>query len=217
VPSPLLVTYLPTGLPFVQKLPKDIPWVTGRMNKKVREAWLSECAETVKLLYNSPAVGCWVPFNEGWVQFDTQRVTDEIRSLDDSRFIDSASGWFDMGCGDFVSEHNYFRKLQVHPDHKRAFALSEYGGYACHVEGHSAVDEVYGYKTYTTTEELNDAFWKMMTESLLLLVDEGLCAAVYTQVSDIEEEVNGIFTYDRKICKTRCKNIGCFIRRNLKW
>ncbi len=201
VPSPLLVTYLPTGLPFVQKLPKDLPLITGRMNKKVREAWLLECAETVKILYNSPAIGCWVPFNEGWGQFDTQRVTDQIRTLDDSRFIDSASGWFDVGCGDFVSEHNYFRKLEVHPDGKRAFILSEYGGYACHVEGHSAVDEVYGYKTYTNPEELNKAFWSMMTSSVEPLIEKGLCAAVYTQVSDIEEEVNGLWTYDRKVCK----------------
>ena len=201
VPSPLLVTYLPTGLPVVQKLPKDLPWMTGRKDKKVREAWILECDETVRLLYNCPSLACWVPFNEGWGQFDTQRVTDRIRTMDATRFIDAASGWFDLGCGDFVSEHNYFRKLEVHPDGKRAFVLSEYGGYACHVDGHSAVDEVYGYKTYEDTEKLNDAFWKMMTESVEPLIKKGLCAAVYTQVSDIEEEVNGVLTYDRKVCK----------------
>lgn len=201
VTSPLLVTYLPTGVPAIQKLPKDLPWVTGRKDKKVREAWIDECDETVRLLYNVPSLAAWVPFNEGWGQFDTERVTERIRSLDPTRFVDAASGWFDVGCGDFVSEHNYFRKLEVHPDHKRAFVLSEYGGFACHVDGHSAVDEIYGYKTYTETEELNEAFWKMMKESLEPLVDQGLCAAVYTQVSDVEEEVNGIFTYDRKVCK----------------
>ena len=201
VPSPLLVTYLPTGLPVVQKLPKDLPWMTGRKDKKVREAWILECDETVRLLYNCPSLACWVPFNEGWGQFDTQRVTDRIRTMDATRFIDAASGWFDLGCGDFVSEHNYFRKLEVHPDGKRAFVLSEYGGYACHVDGHSAVDEVYGYKTYEDTEKLNNAFWKMMTESVEPLIKKGLCAAVYTQVSDIEEEVNGVLTYDRKVCK----------------
>ena len=201
VPSPLLVTYLPTGLPVVQKLPKDLPWMTGRKDKKVREAWILECDETVRLLYNCPSLACWVPFNEGWGQFDTQRVTDRIRTMDATRFIDAASGWFDLGCGDFVSEHNYFRKLEVHLDGKRAFVLSEYGGYACHVDGHSAVDEVYGYKTYEDTEKLNDAFWKMMTESVEPLIKKGLCAAVYTQVSDIEEEVNGVLTYDRKVCK----------------
>ena len=205
VPSPLLVTYLPTGLPMIQKLPKDVPWMTGRKDKKVREEWIKECEETVNLLINSPSLACWVPFNEGWGQFDTERVTAYIRALDDTRFIDSASGWFDLGCGDFASEHNYFRKLEVHPDGKRAFVLSEYGGYACHVDGHSAVDEIYGYKTYADPEKLNDAFWKMMTESVEPLIDEGLCAAVYTQVSDIEEEVNGILTYDRKVCKIHKK------------
>ena len=205
VPSPLLVTYLPTGLPAVQKLPKDVPMITGRMNRKAREAWITECGDTIRLLYNSPSIACWVPFNEGWGQFETKRIEAYIRNLDPTRLIDAASGWFDVGCGDFVSEHNYFRKLKVHPDGKRAFVLSEYGGYACHVNGHSVVDEVYGYKTYTETEDLNKAFWKMMDESLLPLVDEGLCAAVYTQVSDIEEEVNGLLTYDRKVCKIHKK------------
>ena len=75
------------------------------------------------------------------------------------------------------------------------------------MDGHSSVDEIYGYKTYTETDKLNDAFWKMMSESVKPLIQEGLCAAVYTQVSDIEEEVNGILTYDRKVCKIH-KNIG---------
>ena len=201
VPSPLFVTYLPTGLPVIQNLPKDLPWMTGRKDKRVREAWIKECDEMIHLLYNSPSIGCWVPFNEGWGQFDTKRVTDRIRCLDNTRFIDSASGWFDLGYGDFVSEHNYFRKLDVHPDGKRAFVLSEYGGFACHVAEHSSVDEIYGYKTYATTEEFNKAFWKMMEEDVKPLISKGLCGAVYTQVSDIEEEVNGILTYDRKVCK----------------
>lgn len=205
VPSPILVTYLPTGVPAIQKLSKDIPMITGRKDKKVREAWLAECGETVRLLYNTPSLACWVPFNEGWGQFDTERVTSYIRSMDQSRWIDSASGWFDLGCGDFVSEHNYFRKLEVHPDGKRAFILSEYGGYACHVEEHSVVDEVYGYKTYTDAEALDHAFWEMMTGSLEPLVEKGLCAGVYTQLSDIEEEVNGLLTYDRKVCKINKK------------
>ena len=205
VPSPILVTYLPTGLPFIQKLPKDVPMITGRKDRKAREAWMKECGETIRLLYNVPSIACWVPFNEGWGQFETERVTEYIRQLDPTRLIDSASGWFDVGCGDFVSEHNYFRKLKVHPDGKRAFVLSEYGGYACHVGGHSSVNEIYGYKTYTETDKLNDAFWKLMSESVEPLIKDGLCASVYTQVSDIEEEVNGILTYDRKVCKINKK------------
>lgn len=201
VPSPLLVTYLPTGLPAIQKLSNDIPILTGRRDRKAREEWIQECGDTIHLLYNTPSIACWVLFNEGWGQFETKQVTAYIRELDSTRLVDSASGWFDVGCGDFVSEHNYFRKLQVHPDGKRAFVLSEYGGVACHINGHSVVDEVYGYKTYTDTETLNKAFWTMMIQSLEPLIDQGLCAAVYTQVSDVEEEVNGILTYDRKVCK----------------
>ena len=97
--------------------------------------------------------------------------------------------------------HNYFRKLCVEKDAKRAFVISEYGGYACHIKGHSSVDRIFGYKKYDTIEELAVAFRELIEKQIYPLVEEGLSGAVYTQLSDVEEEVNGLVTYDRKIVK----------------
>lgn len=131
------------------------------------------------------------------------RITELIRGLDPTRPIDSASGWFDQNCGDFVSVHNYFRPLSVSIKkwENRAFFLSEYGGYACAVKGHTSVDRVFGYKRYETIAQFRSAYEELIQKSLLPLKKQGLCGAVYTQLSDVEEEVNGILTYDRKVNK----------------
>lgn len=152
-----------------------------------------------------PSIAIWVPFNEGWGQFDTARITDMIKELDPSRPVDSASGWFDQGCGDFISVHNYFRPLSVSVRKwaDRAFFLSEYGGYACHIKGHSSVERIFGYKRYDTLKDFALAYQELIEKSLLPLKKQGLSGAVYTQLSDVEEEVNGILTYDRKINKLR--------------
>ena len=150
-----------------------------------------------------PSIAIWVPFNEGWGQFDAARITDLIKKADPVRLVDSASGWFDQHCGDFISVHNYFRPLSV-PVKKwgrRAFFLSEYGGYACHIKGHSSIDRVFGYKRYDTPEEFSNAYRELIEKSLLPLRAKGLSGAVFTQLSDIEEEVNGLLTYDRRINK----------------
>ncbi|MDD3221311.1 MAG: glycoside hydrolase family 2 [Clostridia bacterium] len=199
--SPVLLCYLPTGVARFRKMKKDHPSITGRRDIRAQRRWLEDSGKTVDLLFNSPSVACWVPFNEGWGQFDTEKVTQRIRMQDKSRWIDSASGWFDMGCGDFVSEHNYFRKLTVRHESDRAFVLSEYGGYACRIPEHSTVENVYGYRTYEDMDSFSDAFRELLDKELKPLIEEGLCAAVYTQLSDIEEEANGLWTYDRKVCK----------------
>ena len=152
-----------------------------------------------------PSIAIWCLFNEGWGQFDTVRLTALVRAKDQSRLIDSASGWFDQNCGDFISVHNYFRPLSV-PVKKwgeRAFFLSEYGGYACHLNAHSSVERVFGYKRYDTPAQLREAYRELIQKSLLPLQKQGLSGAVYTQLSDVEEEVNGILTYDRKINKLK--------------
>ena len=150
-------------------------------------------------LYNCPCIGMWVPFNEGWGQFDALRITRRIKRADRTRLVDHASGWFDQGGGDVKSVHNYFRRLRVVKD-RRPFVLSEYGGYSCPVPGHTYTQSSYGYKTYKTKEAFAAAFEKLQ-KKIRSLEKQGLCAAVYTQVSDVEEEINGLFTYDRKICK----------------
>lgn len=195
------VCYLPTLFPNISGHLKDDKYrLFGRLSKKGRNEWTKECLDTIDYLYNVPSIAVWVPFNEGWGQFDANRITELMKKKDPTRPIDQTSGWFDQGGGDFKSVHNYFRKLNVVKD-SRAFVLSEYGGYACRIYGHSSVERVYGYKKFSTKEEFSAAYHKLIQTDLTPLIEKGLCGAVYTQLSDVEEEVNGLLTYDRKINK----------------
>ena len=124
-----------------------------------------------------------------------------IRQKDPTRLIDHASGWFDQGAGDFRSVHNYFRKLTVEKDPDRAFVISEYGGFACHIPDHSSLNRSYGYKQFADCASFAQAYRKLMAKQVAPLKEKGLSGAVYTQLSDIEEEVNGLVTYDRKVLK----------------
>ena len=199
-----VISYLPTLCPSLAAHLKDSHYaMLSRKDLNARKQWEKECLETIEHLKFFPSIAIWVPFNEGWGQFDTARITDMIGNADPSRLIDSASGWFDQNCGNFISVHNYFRPLSV-PVKKwenRAFILSEYGGFACHIKDHSSVERIFGYKRYDTLSEFQDAYHKLIEKSLLPLQAQGLSGAVYTQLSDVEEEVNGLLTYDRKINK----------------
>lgn len=166
----------------------------------MQEEWLTTCRETVQRLNNHPCVVTWVLFNEGWGQFDARGATRMVRSIDSTRPIDATSGWYDQACGDYWSVHNYFRPLEVWPDRRmsipRAFIISEFGGLALSVPHHSAMKRSYGYDTFESPQD-----WRTAVRSLLAQADglaqEGLAGYVYTQVSDVEEESNGIITYDR--------------------
>lgn len=166
-----------------------------------RDEWTCTCRETVQLLENHPSIICWSLFNEGWGQFDARAATELVRQLDPTRPIDAVSGWYDQGCGDFSSVHNYFRDLRVWSCRLgRAFFISEFGGYSHRVEGHSSLAECYGYEVYDDLDA-----WRSAVRGLIAQVDaleeSGLSGYVYTQVSDIEEEANGILTYDRRVNK----------------
>ena len=156
--------------------------------------------ELIDQLYNIPCIGLWVLFNEGWGQFDSLRLTEKIHLADPGRLVDHASGWFDQGGGDLQSLHNYFFKLRIKPEKRRATVLSEFGGYSLRQEGHSACLTQYGYGIYTDKRLLNKAY-KKLDKEVEELIPEGLCASVYTQLSDVEEEVNGVFTFDREVRK----------------
>lgn len=199
----LLVGYLPTIFPWMAGLIKDRRYsLFGRKAVEGREEWTRECEETVRLLYNNPSIIVWVPFNEGWGQFDANKATELIRSIDESRLIDQASGWYDQKGGDFKSVHNYFHPLKHTPDkHGRAVILSEFGGYACYIPKHSYSPMIYGYRIYANAEDLEEALQKLYQEDIKELQKKGISAVVYTQLSDVEDEVNGIFTYDRRVCK----------------
>lgn len=198
------VCYMPTAFPNMTRHTRDSHYkLFSRHDAAGRLAWEQECADTVEHLYSAPSIAVWVPFNEGWGQFDAARIARLVKEKDPSRPVDHASGWFDQKGGDFKSIHNYFRKLKIKHDKKRAFVISEYGGYACHIEGHSSVEQVFGYRQYATLEELNTAYRQLLEQQLLPLLAKGLSGAVYTQLSDVEEEVNGLVTYDRKIVKIK--------------
>ena len=200
-----VVSYLPTLFPKVFGKMSDGPAyykTFSRSSAEGRKEWLDEMQNTIHYLYNVPSIGTWVLFNEGWGQFNAAGATVMARDLDDSRPIDQASGWFDEGSGDYRSVHNYFRPLVVEEDEAgRAFVISEYGGFSLHIDDHSSVERVYGYKKYATTDELGVAYYNLINGTLKPLISKGLAGAVYTQLSDVEEEVNGLMTYDRKITK----------------
>lgn len=197
------VCYLPTAFPSTVGKWKDTGQAAykrcGRKTAKSRKIWKEESAETIRALYSFPCIAAWVLFNEGWGQFDSEDNCAFVRSLDHTRILDAASGWFDQGAGDLRSVHNYFRKLRTEKD-DRAFVISEYGGFGFFEKDHSLQDEYYGYGLMEDKKQLQKRFDETQKE-IEKLCRHGLCAAVYTQVSDIEDECNGILTYDREIDK----------------
>ncbi len=172
---------------------------TGRASEESRQVWFMEAEEMIRQLINVPSIGLWTLFNEGWGQFEGEKCLNFAKSIDDTRLYDLGSGWFKQGLGDIVSDHIYFDKLTgKKPD--APYVISEYGGYCCKLKGHVSRDAIYGYRSYETLEELLDAY-QATSRQIKSLEDQGLCGAVYTQATDIMDEINGLMTYDRKIQK----------------
>lgn len=152
---------------------------------------------------NHPSIIMWVVFNEGWGQYDTERLVDLVRQWDPSRLIDNASGWVDKNVGDVLDHHTYPVPGAPKPTEKRAAVIGEYGGLGRNLQGHMWVDSGWGYQTFNDEESLN-ARYEEITGVLLRRVKEpGISASVYTQLTDIEVENNGLMTYDREVCKIR--------------
>ncbi len=203
-PSKLwFVTYLTNVFqPLLRKFPDGAPFyrLLSRPDAASRDLYREELNATVDALACHPCIGCWVPFNEGWGQFDAAKATARLRVLDPGRLIDEASGWFDQGGGDVDSRHNYFYPLRVRPG-RRTVALTEYGGIAFPVAGHLTADKTYGYGTARDSADMAARYEKLQCETVLPQLARGLSALVYTQLTDVEEEVNGLFTYDRAVLK----------------
>lgn len=172
----------------------------SRTHKAGRQEFVREMKETIRLLKGHPSIAVWVIFNEGWGQFSAKEMTEIVKKCDNSRLIDQASGWFDQNGGSMQSIHHYFFGFKFSPEKERATVLSEFGGYSLRIPEHSAYKRLYGYGIHKTMESLNAAYRKRM-QQIEKQIPDGLCACVYTQLSDVEEEVNGIFTYDREIKK----------------
>lgn len=175
--------------------------IFSRADAAGRAQYEKELGELILQLRSVPSIVMWCPFNEGWGQFDAERVVDIILELDDTRLIDHASGWHDQGIGDFKSEHLYFVKYRYRRDRKgRCVILSEFGGYNYQVKDHCFTGGN-RYRGYQTQEALLDAYKSLMEEQILPAKQQGLAACIYTQLSDVENEVNGLLTYDRKVIK----------------
>ena len=169
---------------------------------KTRQRFLQTMKETVEQLRNHPSILYWTVFNEGWGQFDSDNVYGQLQALDHTRIIDTTSGWFRRKCSDVESLHIYFGPWnQIRPG-KKPLVLSEFGGYTYPVEGHLFnPDNAYGYKACTNREDFQTQLLALYQNKVLPAIDKGLCGAICTQVSDVEDEINGFLTYDRKVCK----------------
>ena len=182
--------------------------ITHKATPRRRESFKEDTRQTVSLLYNHPSVVYYTVFNEGWGQFDADKNYMFSRSLDPTRIYDATSGWFHEKLSDVQSEHIYFRPLSMKSRPDRPLVLSEFGGYSCSVDGHVFnLEKSYGYSTCDGVEAFEEAFFKLYREQVIPQMDNGLCATVYTQVSDVEDEINGLVTYDRRVVKVNTEKM----------
>ncbi|MGN0524202.1 MAG: glycoside hydrolase family 2 protein [Eubacterium sp.] len=188
-------------LPFVGINLDDTDYKTfHRTNEKARELYYNELKEMVDALYNCPCIAMWVPFNEGWGQFDSAKAYNLLKKWDSTRIVDSASGWHDRGVTDVISKHIYFTPIVVKQGDK-PWLLTEFGGLSTRVKGHTFNNKMFGYKIYNSKESLTKAYSKLFNKTIIPQIKKGLSATVYTQLTDVEDELNGILTYDRKVQK----------------
>ena len=183
----------------------------SREDEEGRKEYYEDSVRLVEGLYNVVSLAVWVPFNEGWGQFDSVKAYEFYRKLDPTRSIDHASGWHDQGAGDFNSFHIYFTPLVFPKRDKnddRPIILSEYGGFSLKVPGHMFNKEkFFGYRKYYEQEKFNDALFRLLGVKIKKAIKKGLSATVYTEVSDVEDECNGLLSYDRRIVKTDIEKI----------
>jgi len=195
------------GLLVWQDMPSGDKYIRARDSDITRSPesaaeFEKELAGLVEGRRNHPCIVMWVPYNEGWGQWDTARVVDRLKTLDPSRLVDNASGWTDRSVGDVNDMHKYPGPGAPEPEEKRAIVLGEFGGLGLPVHGHTWQDEKnWGYRSYTNSAALTSAYLDLVSKLFPLIEEKGLSAAVYTQTTDVEIEVNGLMTYDRELVK----------------
>ena len=189
----LIDTALPTV--FLRK------GINHKASERRRGFFMDTATGIIKHLYNHPSVVYYTIFNEGWGQFDADECYDILKPLDETRIFDTTSGWFKAKKTDVESEHIYFKPIKLKRSDK-PIVLSEFGGYSHRVEGHIFnLDKNYGYKSFKKADDYENALVSLYENEVIPAIDRGLCATVYTQVSDVEDETNGLLTYDRKVLK----------------
>lgn len=179
---------------------QDMPG-SGNKTAAQKEQFEVELRRMVDAHSNHPSIVLWVVFNEGWGQYDTERLTAAVKSWDPHRLVSNASGWVDKNCGDILDHHTYPVPGGSKPGKGRASVVGEYGGLGFNLKGHMWVDSGWGYQTFTDEESLNARYEEITGVLLQRAQDPGISAGVYTQVSDIEVENNGLMTYDREVMK----------------
>jgi hypothetical protein len=194
---------------------QDMPsmYLAGSKDKAAQKQFEKELKQLVDQHINSPSIVMWVPFNEGWGQYDTERVTKMVKGWDPSRLVNNASGWTDSGAGDVHDMHAYPGPAAPKQEKERAIVLGEFGGLGLGVDGHTWAEKAWGYQGMASKEELTEKYVRLLGRLWDLHDNEGLCAGVYTQTTDVETEGNGLFTYDREVLKVdaekvRAANLG---------
>lgn len=204
-----------TALPTLGRQKRNDARMGG--SRKRKDFFMRHMEETVAHLYNHPCIVYYTIFNEGWGQFESDRMYDRFKMLDATRIVDTTSGWFAGEKSDVVSQHIYF-KLMKPPKTERPFVISECGGYAYTIKEHSySLYGHYGYGNCMSKAELTDSVVNMYEKMIIPYIEQGLAGCVYTQLSDVEDETNGFYTYDRKVCKVekeRLRNISEEILKN---
>ena len=168
--------------------------------KKTQRFFIQHSEGIVEHLYNHPCVAVYTLFNEGWGQFRADEVYDRFKALDPTRLYDATSGWFKRSRSDFDSEHIYFRAADLKPT-DRPMLLSECGGFTLDSEDRTDGQKTYGYGKCKDSSELTLRLVSLYRDMVIPAISKGLCGCVYTQLSDVEGEINGLYTYDRKTCK----------------
>ena len=174
-------------------------------NKETRDIFINHTKDTLRHLYNFPSILYYTVFNEGWGQFCADAAYDFVKSIDSTRIVDTTSGWFQRNKSDVDSRHVYFKPVTLTKRDGRPIVISEFGGYSHRVTEHLFGTDNYGYRVFDERKDFEDAFTTLHTDEILPLIDKGICALVYTQLSDIEDETNGLLTYDRRVTKVERK------------
>ncbi|MCU0645644.1 MAG: chitobiase/beta-hexosaminidase C-terminal domain-containing protein, partial [bacterium] len=194
------------GLLVWQDMPSGDKYIGGndpdiQRSEESAFQFKAELKAMIDARVNHPSIVMWVPFNEGWGQFETEGIARWIKSYDPTRLVNNASGWTDRGVGDVNDIHRYPGPGRPENEPNRAAVLGEYGGLGLPISDHTwRKEKNWGYRGFQNVEALTSAY-EDLTRKLLPMIDEGLCAAIYTQTTDVEIEVNGLMTYDRAIIK----------------
>lgn len=208
------------GLAVWQDMPSGDRFIGGndpdlKRTPESAQQFESELKAMIETRYNHPAILMWVVFNEGWGQYDTPRLVSWVKELDPTRLANNASGWTDRGVGDVNDMHNYPGPGSPKPEANRAAVLGEFGGLGFRVAGHTWAESTWGYRGMASVEGLTRRYARLLRGVWALQESPGLCAAIYTQTTDVEYEGNGLLTYDREIIKMPADTLAAINRRQL--